>query len=444
MATIPAVNLDEAQDLLDPRPLEFGETAKPRDIASDPRLYTEPPGPDHVERKRLGPMDKIRARLLRETSHTKLFLAGHVGSGKSTQVNRLAADPDIKKAFTVVQLQFEEQEWAYLDSAQVLFRMAGAIYEFAHEKKLLGESARWLKILRTLDEKVFGPSGLTAKEGSTGVEVNLLFLRLRQDLKLSETRRKQFRALGETQQSLLQDLLAELVDDLEGSLAKKGESGSLLMLVDDLDKVRGADAQRDIFDTNLNALLVPPLRVLYTLPTGVYFGTNRAELRQQSGHLYPVRILGKAPDVFDPKSVYLPDRMGFFHELLRHRVAPGLFDDESVRLAAIYSGGVLRDFFHLLREAILIARHNELDTVDAMTMREAVRDAQFRESAGLYRPDYEVFLDVHRTHSLRGAEHRHYLDESRVLECYNDEVWFEVTPLLWSLLERRARDAAAK
>jgi hypothetical protein len=150
-----------------------------------------------------------------------------------------------------------------------------------------------------------------------------------------------------------------------------------------------------------------------------------------------VRTLRKAPETFDPTKAYVSDRFGYFLELLRHRVGPGLFDEESARLAAIYSGGVLRDFFHLLREGILIARYNELDTVDAVTMRETIRDARFRESAGLYAPDWDVLLGVHRTHAI-SEEHRRYLDLSRILECYNDEVWFEANPLLWLLLERRA------
>jgi hypothetical protein len=213
------------------------------------------------------------------------------------------------------------------------------------------------------------------------------------------------------------------------------------MLIDDLDKVRGRESQCDIFEKNLNALFVPPVRALYTTPTGVSFGATRADVRQQLEHLYPVRVLDKAPKTFDPRQAYVADRFGFFLDLLHHRVDPDLFDEESVRLAAIHSGGVLRDFFHLLRSGILIARYNDLDTVDAMTMRETIRDARFRESAGLYGPDLDVLLKVHQTHGLPSEEDRRYLDQSRVLECYNDAVWFEVNPLLWRLLEERARDA---
>jgi hypothetical protein len=441
MAQIPATTLDDALDLLAPMPLEFPATGHPKNAATDPSLYIDPPPPDHEqsERRGPGPMDRVRKRLLTETNHTKVFLSGHVGAGKSTQINRLAADPRIQQAFTVVTLRFEEQEWANLDSAQVLFRMAGVLFEYGSEHKLLDKSKRWSSILDALDGQIFGPSGLQARPDQTGIELNLVFVKLRQELKLSEARRKQLRTLAETQQSLLQDLLAALVDDVEENLVKSGRSGSLLMLIDDLDKVRGADEQRDIFDENLNALLAPPFRALYTLPTGVSFGANRADVRRRAEHLYPVRVLQKAPETFDPLKAYRPDCFSFFQELLHHRVAPGLFDEEALRLAVVYSGGVLRELFHLLREGIFISQYNDLDTVDGISMREAIRDTRFRESAGIYLPDIEALLEVHRTNRLRDEGERRYLDLSRVLECYNDAVWFEANPLLWSLLETRAR-----
>jgi hypothetical protein len=185
---------------------------------------------------------------------------------------------------------------------------------------------------------------------------------------------------------------------------------------------------------------MPPFRALYTIPTGVAFEARRPELRQHLEHLYPVRVLKKSPGGFDPLRAAMPERFDFFFDLLKHRVAPGLFDDESVRLAATYSGGVLRDFFHLLRRAILIARYNNLDVVDTISMRMGLKDARLDESRGIYGPDLDALLYVHQNHKLKSAEDRKYLNQSRVLECYNDAVWFEVNPLLWPLLEEKAND----
>lgn len=435
-----AATLDEALDVLDPRPLEFGaEKVTP---GTDPAVYTTPPLPDHGERKRMGAMDRLRKRLLTESGDVKLFLSGHVGNGKSTELNRLAADPEIQKAFRIVKLRFEEQEWATLDSAQVLLRIASALFEHGKAHGLLGDTKRWKELLRDLDGRIHGSAGVAAKDGSVGVEIDLLLVRLQQELILSEGRRRQLREIGETQQSLLQDLVSSLVNDIEDQMAKRSEGRSLLLMIDDLDKVRDTGPQKDLFDTNLNTLLKPRLRILYTLPTGVSFGQSRGDVRRYLEHLYPVRVLSKAPATFDAEKALVEDGLPFFRIVLSHRVAPGLFDDAAVRLAAVYSGGVLRDFFHLLRESILIAQYNDLDMVDGVTMRETVRDARFRDSAGLYAPDWEALLHVHRTHSFRSAEDRHYLDEGRVLECYNDVVWFSVQPLLWKLLEDRAKSPA--
>jgi hypothetical protein len=153
--------------------------------------------------------------------------------------------------------------------------------------------------------------------------------------------------------------------------------------------------------------------------------------------LYPIRILSKAPGAFKPEEAYLPDNIGFFQNLVHSRVKPGLIEAEALKLGAIYSGGVLREFFHLLREAILVAQYNSLEVVDRRTMAAAIADARLRESPGLYGPDFEALAYVHRTSDLRKSEDRRYLDEGRVIECYNGKVWFEVNPLLWSMLAGR-------
>jgi hypothetical protein len=196
-----------------------------------------------------------------------------------------------------------------------------------------------------------------------------------------------------------------------------------------------------MFDKNLAALTTPPVRIVYTLPTGVYFGENRADVRRNVEYLYPVRVLNKAPDTFDPENAYNGDRIGFFETLVHHRVNEDLIALEAIRLAALYSGGVLRECFHLLREGIRLARYNKLDVLDEELMRYAIEDARLRDSAGLYAPDYEALAYVHQNNNLRTQEDRRLLDTSRVLECYNGSVWFETSPLLWQLLGERASRA---
>lgn len=434
-----ATNLQEAYKLLDPRPLDFSNPRPTsRDAAKDPAFYTPPPETADGGHRLPGPIEIIRQKLLAGSSETKMFLSGHVGSGKSTELSRLAADPRIQKRFNVVPFRIEEHEWATIDSTQILFRLAGELFE--RHKDSLAKQHRWQKVLKALNDRLFDKVGIRAEEGSGSLEFNVLVVKLRTELRLSDKVRKQFRAFGETSQSILQDFIKALVDDIENHLAETSEIDSLLVLVDDLDKVRGLEEQRELFEENLNALLAPPLRIVYTLPTGVAFGESRADVRANTKHLYPVRVLGKAPLDFNPEDAYEEERAGFFKTLIQHRVEDGVIDPEAIRLASIYAGGVLREFFRLLRDAIDIAEYNQASALDATFLRYAVKNAQRVETMGLYSADYELLAHVHRTNELRTPADRKYLDQARVLECYNGSVWFEAGPLLWPFLKGRVVD----
>jgi hypothetical protein len=436
-----AKNLEEAQRLLSPQPLEFQTDAGPASETSDPTFYTELPQLHHGALRLPGPLERVRDRLLSGRTGTKVFLSGHVGSGKSTELNRMACSRDVVGTFSVVRLRFEEQEQAFLDSSQVLFRIANSLFDFAQSKGLLAGVERLKKHLQRVNQQVYGETGIQAGEGTVGLEINALFLKLKQDLKLSEKRRKAFREFAETEQSVLQDLLSSLADDIQNALARRQLPAKILLVVDDLDKVRGSEAQHDIFATNLNALLAPPFSIVYTLPTAVTFGESRADLRQSWEHLYPIGILKKVT-TYDPDNAFEALHFPFFRNVIDRRVEPGLITDDALRSAAVHSGGVLRELFHLLAEGIRVARYNGLPTLDAVTMLEANRNVRLKESAGLYDADFEVLEHVHQTHTLPSEAARPYLDQSRVLECYNDAVWFEANPILWPLLEKRQQAGA--
>jgi nucleoside-triphosphatase THEP1 len=68
-------------------------------------------------------------RLLTGGGLTKVFLSGHVGSGKSTQINKLAASKRITDVFEVVVMRLESEEWDTIDGAQLQFRIAYALYD---------------------------------------------------------------------------------------------------------------------------------------------------------------------------------------------------------------------------------------------------------------------------------------------------------------------------
>ncbi len=434
-----ATTLERALKVLDPRPLDFsGADRNDAEEASNPDFYAPVPGAQGSDGFKLpAPIERMRKRLLSGARGAKLFLSGHVGSGKSTELSRLMVDPEIRARFDIVSIVLEEHEWATLDSAQLLFRIGAALYE-AHTHSLAKADA-WKKKLALLNDRVFQPMGVRPTEGSIGLEFDLVIVKLKQELKLSEKARKLFRDYGETQRTALQDFIDALVEDIENALTEDGRANELLVVVDDLDKLRTQEQHQEVFDTNLSALLAPPLRILFTVPTAVRFGEPRAEIRQNGEDLFPVRVLKRAPDTWDVEAAYTDERIGFFHKLVDLRLAKGLVEPDAIRLAALYSGGVFRDFFRLLREGVLLAIYNDMKVLDGMAMTYAVAEERRRESIGLYTPDCEALIHVHRTNGLPGAVDRRYLALSRVIECFNGTVWFDASPVLWRVLEEHQK-----
>lgn len=148
-----AATLDAALDVLELKPLEFLCTDLPSDPATDRTFYVPPPprDDDGDGLPSPDPAERFRTDLLERRQNLKLFLSGHIGSGKSTQINKLAADEQLRSAFSIVLLRIEGELLPFLDTAQLLFLMASAIFEFGHHDIIKDEDRRYLDEGRVLE-----------------------------------------------------------------------------------------------------------------------------------------------------------------------------------------------------------------------------------------------------------------------------------------------------
>lgn len=431
LALAPATTLRGAWYALDPLPLDFAQQpnlARSRYVPHAAHIDTE------TQMSVLSPSKALTKALLKSTREMKSFLSGHVGSGKSTELRKIATSEEIVAEFFPITLEIEAGYWEALDISQLLFLMACAIYDYGNNAKLLNHRELWKEQFEAMLDVFLGPLGLQPREGTVGVEFNLVFVKLKTELKLGEQQREKFRELSKTRFSILTDLLGGLVADLQTSAQTKGDRREPVLFIDDLDKVRSEKPQQDTFRTNPSAFFEPPLRVVYTVPTGVAFNDCPQLFRDKILHLYPAPTLKKARNLYNPENVANDAGINFMEQVLKTRIGPSIFDPEAIRLAAIYSGGVLRNFFRLLRTAIDVAEDNDRDTVDKMVMGVAIKSARLNESMSLHEDQYKTLAKVHETNFLAHGNAR-YLDQSWVFECFNDKVWYEANPLLWKLLD---------
>ena len=101
--------------------------------------YVERPDSPHLE---------MKAVLLNTTADTKTLFSGHQGSGKTSTLNKLAADLDIRQKFFIVQFSIKDElNIADLTYTDLLVAMGGRLYGAANEAMRLNG-----KLKKDLDE----------------------------------------------------------------------------------------------------------------------------------------------------------------------------------------------------------------------------------------------------------------------------------------------------
>ncbi len=417
-----ATTLDDAYQALDLAP-----------IGPDDPVYVQPTVP--VGSHHLPPLARLRAQLLVATRQDRFFVSGHVGSGKSTELRRLLADPDILRRFYVVSFEIAPQQRPSLSSHELLFFMAAQLHARASADPNLvkfDKSKKWLGILERLETALYGKAGVHATGGKFGLTVDLFFVKLSQELAVQEGRRREFRKFAETQGSVLVELIDALADDIGTALLHAGLPHRVLLAVDDLEKLPSAEQLREIFDTNLGALLAPQPPIVLTVPPSITFG---GALGARVNHLRPLQVLKKS-DVVDPLAAEDPTGVAVMRSVFDARVAPGLVDAEVVRQAAVYSGGVLRDFFSLLRFSILQAQIYGQANVDLIAWRDTLTEERNRLAAGLYPSDKTALRAIRAAHSLADPAQLDYLRRSLVIEHNHEDIWWDAAPMLWGWLAK--------
>lgn len=382
------------------------------------------------------PLGMLRASLIRARDAERLFLSGHIGAGKSTELKRLLRDPAIRRRYFVVDFKLADEEIPEVTSAHLLFIIAAELYKHANAQDLLKRGhKRWEAMLKRIDERFFGPKGVAAKEGSLELKFNLLFVELRQQLKLVESKRKEFRSFAESDATILVDLINALAEDAQLTLLEQSLPEQVLVVIDDIDKVRSASQIDDIFNKNLALLRAPRIPMLMTLPANITFGGPTTELGANITHIRPAQVLGKVATM-DPLAAADPAGTEYLRRVLGQRVRDGLFDPEVVRHAAVYSGGVLRAFFELLRNAAIRAADlYGLTTVNTVTFNDQLEDEKNNLARATYPADRAVLAAIHRSHELPDRTALGLMTASLVLEYNHAGIWWEANPLLWHVLK---------
>lgn len=407
-----ATSLKEAMNILDPEwPLSTNEDL---DAFFVPRAAS--------------PLGELRLLLTDSTTPQKILFTGHRGSGKSTELAKLAnqlggshfiVHYSVKSVLNLFDLSYVD---VLLSLGLELIRQV---------------TARKINIRDDVLEHIRLFTSEVTKEVETGVkagasissELNAFVAKLTGKLTTEAATRETVR---EKVSHRLSDLLESI--DLLAREAEKSTGQRMLVIVEDLDKT-DLETARTLFYNNAQSLQAPPVSVIYTFPTALRHDNAFMQIEQT----FPMPCVlpnlktrsrrGRAPGAGED------DEIPQLSEILTRRVKKGLFTTGALTELARLSGGIPRELIALARYACLDARLKERPVIDE----EAVECAAQRK-----RRDYQVLLDsaqlgrlaeIHASQRVENDEQdRALLHNLSVLEYRNGDVWHDVHPLIEPLL----------
>ena len=412
---------------------------------------------------------KIRDRIafFKPDEPTCTLFTGHVGCGKSTELQRLVKDLR-NDNFHVVYFQVDRDlEMTDVDAGDVLLSIARQIshsldnIELEEPKgfrKILDDATRILTTefelsnLELGSDKIPGlPQGLKVSGNNKG-EVSLDFLIGKVTAKTKDNpklREKLHQFLGSQTGQLRDAINAELIEPAITQLKAKGLQG-LVVIVDNLEKIdnrllpNGYPQQNYLFVERGNLLSALNCHLIYTMPLRLRFDDSYGLLTQkfpeepkvlpmvpvrhrdgrshEAGlHLLRQMVLLRADPTFDPAS----DSAQWDAAIAAVVEEPTTLD----RLCQA-SGGHARDLLRLLNSWI----QEEMSLpLTRSTLEQVIRSRRNEMKLALSNAEWDLLREVRaRGNKVSDANGYDQLIHKRFVFEYLEagESWFEVNPIL--------------
>lgn len=409
--------------------------------------------PLHEHPASFGP-DVIK-ELVRDVTWTAegsvFFLSGLRGSGKSTQLLRLR-EFLAESGFAAVRLDAED----YLnlrqpvDVVEFLFFLVGGISDAIDEAGWLPASeprSKGWTLLREWMEQLPKRIAVTpeAKVG-VGLDTGILTgaVSLKAELRSDESFVAQLRSFLDGRLSELTSKANQVVGDLVAELRAswretQGQDWKgLIVLVDSLDHVRGADFQEvrralvELFDKQSATIKLASCRTVFIVPPWVH--VDFAAVRK----LANIKITEREALLSSSgKRAPFPDGYATLRAVLEHRCPPGtdlsqFLDEDAVNAIIRDSGGHLRDLLRLVRGASVATDSLPFSAESVERGRQEVRDGLLpiaddeRACLRNVAVDHTLPLPTQDDWEALGG----LLDRHLILGYKNGETWYDVHPLI--------------
>jgi hypothetical protein len=245
------------------------------------------------------------------------------------------------------------------------------------------------------------------------------------------------------------DLVAQ-IDRLQ-SYIENATGQQILVIIDDLDKLDLSVAET-IFSKNIQSLLDPNLRIIYTIPIATLREVSiKSSITSYVSKIHTMRVtkfFSKA-DVRKPNRI--PDNgcVNLFDRIIDRRLPADSIDPDVKQEMILLSGGVLRELIRIvdrccskvmveLRGQIRRQQWNQPEVrIDRRIFNDVMTDLQIERAEVLGKVDFEMLKAIYQNFQPQDTENQRFLDLLHglyILEYRNAKLWYDLNPIVRDLL----------
>lgn len=361
------------------------------------------------------------------------LLLGHRGCGKSTELNRMSerliADGYPVKTVNC-SLDLDLFNIVYSDlfilMGEALLKIAEEL-ECEIEKDVLEKIKNfWFEGTETLMSQETGEvsveTGMSIETGGILAGILNVFAKIKADLKLNEETRKEYRKKISIRSSEWIGILRQIAEKITGRTDGKHP----IIIFEDLDKLNPEDAWTVFYNyaAILSGMTFP---VIYTFPIGLSYDKRFSAMESYfiTKTLPMIKIETIEGELFQ-------DGIDIIRDIVKKRADLALFESGVVDSLIQYTGGSLRDLFHVINTSANRAKRRGSGTVSMEDAERALEEVKTFLTRRIEEKDYKFLLNIYNENKEPIEDKEmllNMLQASVVLE-YNGKRWHNVHPLV--------------
>lgn len=394
----------------------------------------------------LSRVEELKRKLSR--NNAKIFFAGHRGSGKSTELNRLkmiinnnsfVVSFSVSEELDINDLNYVDIIMVAMEKLAIASVSAGLINENSDHLEKIKE---WLSVITEINENDTGymlevNAGLHAKTGILSPLIGII-AEFKASIKASSRQKVEYRQKIEQRISLLTANCNILINDIEIALRKQDKR--LLIIIEDIDKVDIVKV-RDIFFKSCGSYEALNTRIIFTISIFALMCPERADSIFDEVRLPMPKIKNRDQSRYEKGYDAIT-------EILKKRTDLSLFEEKVIDKIIFNSGGVLRDLFLMIETASNSADYANRSQISIKDADYALNQIKARYLGMITVPEerkdristndlYEKLIELYSDKNKKIIPDDSFLI---LLSClaiieYNGEQWFDLHPAVVALLK---------